>query len=383
MGKIKIALIGVSGYGQVHLNNLRRLAAECSSAELSAAVVINPEQVPQQLETLKQLGTMVYPDTGTMYSELSGQLSLVCIPTGIAFHEKMTVQALANGANVLVEKPAAGSTDAIRRMMEAEKKYGRFAAVGFQHIYAREVQFIKQYLLSGRIGKVKRIVAKGVWPRNDQYYCRNDWAGRLAASDGTPILDSPINNAFAHYLNLQLFLSGDSFGVSAHAESVEGALYCARNIETFDTCALRFRTTNGAELVTLLTHTASCNDDPALRIECEGGAAYWKLNGSWNIRSRSGALLYSGVVEEPHNDMFMDMVRKISGEKTFVCPLSVAFEHTHCIELIARTLEPVKLHVSAIRRNSDGLYILDRVNEVFDECFISGRLPSELGVDWK
>lgn len=383
MKKIRIALIGVSGYGKVHFNYLKQLA-EQGAAEFAAAVVINPDQVPDELAILRTLGAKVYPSTDAMYAELSGKLDLVCLPTGIAFHESMTEQALANGANVLVEKPAAGSAAAIRRMMEAEQKYGHFVAVGFQHIYAREIQFIKQYLLSGRIGRVKRIVSMGLWPRADQYYHRNNWAGRLAAADGTPILDSPVNNAFAHYLNLQLFLSGDTFATSAHAESVEGMLCRARpEIETFDTSALRFRTANGVELLSLFTHTAGQGDNPSMRIECENGAVYWKLDSSWNIRNAEGAVLHSGIVEAPHMDMFRDMIRKIGGEPVFTCPLSLAIEHTLCIEMLTKELTPIVLKESAVRREKDGQYILDNISEVFRDCCLNAALPQERGVNWK
>ena len=42
--KIKVALIGISGYGRVHFNQMRQLV-ECGLAEIAAAVVINPDQV--------------------------------------------------------------------------------------------------------------------------------------------------------------------------------------------------------------------------------------------------------------------------------------------------------------------------------------------------
>lgn len=168
MGKVRIGLIGVSGYGYNHFERIIRLV-RLGVAEFSAAVVINPEEAAAQIGQLREFGTRIYSSADAMFVELRGKLDLVCIPTGIAFHEPLTVQALENGANVLVEKPAAGSVAAIRRMMEAEKKSGKFVAVGFQHIYGREIQFLKQYLLTGRIGRVESIVCKGLWPRADQY----------------------------------------------------------------------------------------------------------------------------------------------------------------------------------------------------------------------
>ena len=365
--KIKVALIGISGYGKVHFQHVCRLVRE-KRAEISAAVVINPDQVPNELAVLREMGCAIYSGTDAMFADFSGKLDLVCIPTGIAFHEPMTLQALAAGANVLVEKPAAGSTEAIERMMEAERKSGHFVAVGFQHIYAREIQFIKQYLLSGRLGKIRSAVCRGIWPRDDQYYSRNNWAGKLAAADGTPILDSPINNAFAHYLNLELFLCGEKFSRSAHAVSVEGDLYRARpEIETFDTCALRFVTDSGIRIQTMLTHTAS---------------VYWKLDESWNIRSADGRVLSSGLVEAPHNEMFSDVACRISGEEVFCCPLGIAREHTHCIELLTKTLKPKQLHPSVHREAENGQFVLENVNEVFEEGYRRELLPSELGIRW-
>ena len=173
MGKVRIGLIGVSGYGYNHFERIIRLV-RLGVAEFSAAVVINPEEAAAQIGQLRECGARIYSSADAMFAELRGKLDLVCIPTGIAFHEPLTVQALENGANVLVEKPAAGSVAAIRRMMEAEKKSGKFVAVGFQHIYGREIQFLKQYLLTGRVGRVESIVCKGLWPRADQYYRRNN-----------------------------------------------------------------------------------------------------------------------------------------------------------------------------------------------------------------
>ena len=381
--KIKVGLIGVSGYGRTHFTQLEKLVDD-GFVELAAAAVINPEQVPTELAVMQKMGTTVFPSADAMFDSMKGKLDLVCIPTGIAFHEPMTVRAHDIGANVLVEKPAASSTAAVKRMMASEQRSGHFAAVGFQHIYAREIQFIKQYLVSGRLGRIRQVFCCGIWPRDDHYYARNNWAGKIAAADGTPILDSPINNAFAHYLNLELFLSGSSFESSAHAVSVEGALYRARKtIETFDTCTVRFTTDGGIPILTLLSHTAAQASDPVILIECEDGSVYWKLNESWNIRSLSGRVLYSGIVEAPHPDMFRDVIRKAAGKQVFCCPLSVAAEHTNCIEMLAGKLVPAELNESVTRIPENGQLVLDRVEKVFAECLRRKVLPADLGITWK
>ena len=381
---VKVGLIGVSGYSSVHLGLLEPLIKN-GTVELCACVCINPDQVAEKLEEMKGWGVKIYPSTEAMYAEWSGKLDLVCIPTGIAFHEKMTAEALKNGVNVLVEKPVTSSNESVARMIKAEKEAnGKFVAVGFQHTYAREIQFIKQYLVSGRLGNVRKVVCSGVWPRNDAYYARNNWAGKLYAADGTPVWDSPVNNAFAHYLNIELFLSGNAFDESAHAVSVEGKLYRAReNIETFDTCALRFKTQAGTEIITMLTHAGAEGTDVDIRLECEKGEVFWNSGNGWKIVSEEGNVLYSGISEAPQGDMYQDIIRKASGKQVFCCTLQVAAEHANCVDMLTRQLTPVVVKETVTRDSENGQYVMDNINAVFAECQKAGKLPEEIGVIWK
>ena len=43
------------------------------------------------------------------------------------------------------------------------------------------------------------------------------------------------------------------------------------------------------------------------------------------------------------------------------------------MELLSGTLTPVP--VNAVRRETDGVYVLKNVAQVFDECFLNGTLP--------
>ena len=382
--KTRVALIGVSGYGVVHFEHIRKLADK-GAVEFAAVVVINPGQVQKQLEILKRYGTKVYASTREMYADFSGKLDLVCIPTGIAFHEPMTIEALQNGASVLVEKPAAGSVADIEKMQKAEQESnGRFVAVGFQHTYARELQFIKRYLLTGRLGSIRNITVKGLWPRNDSYYHRNNWAGKIKSDSGAWILDSPINNAFAHYLNMELFLAGRTFRASAHPAGLEAELYRARKeIETFDTCAVRVKTEENATITALFTHTTPRNDNPQLRIDCEKGSIYWKVDESWNIRSSSGKLLYSGIVEQPHDEMFADVIARLRDPEVFTCSLDIAKAHAACIEKLHQNFTPKQLTEASVSRTEpEGQYLLKGVEAVFEKCYQNNLLPSEAGANW-
>ena len=97
-------MIGVSGYGRVHL----QLVQECGSKgllRLTAAVVINPEEESDVVQGLRDGGCRIYADYDSMFTAEAGRIDLCLVPTGIHWHARMTVAALASGANVLVEKP--------------------------------------------------------------------------------------------------------------------------------------------------------------------------------------------------------------------------------------------------------------------------------------
>ena len=145
--------------------------------------------------------------------------------------------------NVLVEKPVSTTTASVDRMIATANAHPDLSVtVGFQHMADRNIRRIKETILSGRLGRIQSIRFHGFWPRGDAYYGRNNWAGKIASpATGALILDSPANNAFAHYLNIALFLAADKLEATAEPVITAARLLRARRtIETFDTCAIDF-----------------------------------------------------------------------------------------------------------------------------------------------
>ena len=103
-----MALIGVSGYGRIYLQLLQECQA-LGRLKLVAAVIINPEEERDTLSWLTARGCRVYTHYEQMLMEEAGRVDLCLVPTGIHWHARMTVAALRNGANVLVEKPLCAS----------------------------------------------------------------------------------------------------------------------------------------------------------------------------------------------------------------------------------------------------------------------------------
>ena len=271
--KVKIpyraAIIGVSGFGHTHYMDLMREAVD-GNCKIVAATVINQTEEAEKCAKLKEMGAIIYTDYKEMLEAHKGEIDLCCVPTGISLHAPMSIDAMRAGANVFVEKPVAATIQEVARMKSAEQETGKFCAVGYQHIYQPNTRQVKEFILDGGIGKLRSIRVKGLWPRNENYYNRNNWAGSLKSGDHW-VLDSPFNNALAHYLNLACFLAGETFGESAKVKGVKAELYRGNKIESADTASIKVYTTNDVEILFIVSHCTRSQDGPDFH-RCEHSA---------------------------------------------------------------------------------------------------------------
>lgn len=363
--KKQIALIGVTGFGQNHLTNLLKLAGE-KQIDIAAAVIINPEnpQAAEAITALQEYNTRIYSTSEEFFAVEKGKIDLVCLPTGIDSHAALCCAALDAGMNVLVEKPAAGSEPAVKKMIEAEKRSGKFVAVAFQHTYAPEINFLKRLIHSRRIGEIISSSAYVCWPRDDVYYSRNAWAARRTYR-GMQVLDSPVNNACAHYLNLLLYLNGNNVEISAAASSVSGKVMRARpEIEMFDACDATYTLGNGKSIRIMMAHCCKTRINPKLKIVCENGIIRWSNTG-WSVIGADNAVIAAGTPVHPGEMMFRTVIAKLSDPKVAVYTLQNAIEHTRCVEMLDRSC-PIE-SVAAVKEN--GVYCVPGLEEKFTTEF--------------
>jgi len=369
----KTAVVGVRGFASMYIRHFIRLH-DAGRIDWTAAVVRSPDKAPDEVALLQQRGVRIFPDTKSMYDAIP-DLALVGLPVGIEYHEPMTCEALERGVNVLVEKPVSTTTASVDRMIAAAETHPELSVtVGFQHMADRDIRFIKQTILSGRLGKLQSIRFQGFWPRGDAYYGRNDWAGKIASpATGALILDSPANNAFAHYLNIALFLAADRLEATAEPVITAARLLRARRtIETFDTCAIDF-TAGGVPVSAFLTHNCLETTEPHIVAECSAGRADWELNGGWSIRDAEGKEIAAGPDSDCYRTMFDDVVTKISDPSVFTCSVAMARNHAVLIESLYRDYRVEEIPERLIhRRECDGQLYVDGLLEYGAECSARG-----------
>jgi predicted dehydrogenase len=263
---ISLGVTGLGGYGaQIATRLLEEAAKDRPIANLLAVCDPNMDRWPQRVSELQSHGVSVLPSFDDL---LALPIDAVWLPLPIHQHREYTERAAVAGKAVMVEKPAAGNVEDVDAMIAARDRARTVVSVGYQDLFQPAVWEVKRRIVRGDFGIVLSASVLGCWPRGEWYFNRNSWAGAISR-DGKWVLDSPANNAMAHYLNLAQFLLGPTERESATPSEVEAELYRANAIENYDTCSLRLTFSNGAHLLVAMTHACQTSIEPLIVIRTQ------------------------------------------------------------------------------------------------------------------
>lgn len=357
----RVGLVGVSGYAASYWQILSRLDAE-GSCDLRAVAIINPNAVPDVIEEVSRRERPIYPGFEEMLSAEADGLDLCCLPTSVTSHSPFTLAALAAGLDVLVEKPLATTLREAENIVAAARAADHFVAVGFQDLYTPATHRLIASLRAGRIGRVRRIRILGLWPRTHNYYQRNNWSGRVA-DGGVWILDSPVSNAFAHFLNLALCFAASSAELPARCIGATVERYRCQPIDTFDTVVASLDTSSSASIHLAFSHSGEEYRPVRLVIEGDAGFVNWTHLDHYHLHAADGTVesVPLGDEADAREHMFASVIARSEGDSdAFIFPAEAACEHlratqaihlagpTHTPHPVARTLEPARTFVPGL-----------------------------------
>jgi predicted dehydrogenase len=212
--------------------------------------------------------------------------------------------------------------------------------VGFQDFYEPATWWLKQQLMAGVIGAIRSVRFLGQWPRARSYFTRNNWAGRVTV-DGVPVLDSPLSNAFAHFVNLSLYFASPRAHDAAMAQVESVELFRAHEIENFDTAVVRLRTEDGAALWFGATHACRENREPEIIVTGDSGSVIWRHENDVRIIVPGRETKHHKVADQyaARRAMMTSVLRRLVDPTVVICGPGVAARHTAIVEQIARTGE--------------------------------------------
>jgi predicted dehydrogenase len=262
-------------------------------------------------------------------------------------------------------------------------------AVGYQWSFLPLIQQLKSDIRAGKFGKPKRFRTSVFWPRNEEYYHRNGWAGRMRDSAGRPVMDSPVNNACAHFLHNMFYLLGERPDRSDPPKWVTAELYRAHPIENYDTAAIRTTTVGGVELLFYTTHSTKSRHDPHLRFELENATIFAGKNDDEEIIAElpGGKTIHYGKPGSTSvSQKIVDICRSIRTGEPVVCGIEAAAAQTFAMSAAQESMprivdfpkELIDIEGEPGRRRTS----VRGLEQSLNSCFENGMLPSELGMEW-
>ncbi|MBZ5496377.1 MAG: Gfo/Idh/MocA family oxidoreductase [Acidobacteriia bacterium] len=381
---VTVLMVAIGGYG---FHYLKTLLDELPPSRCRLAGVVDPMAERSLLwPVVSHFGIPACSSIDEFYEE-GHHADLAVISSPIHWHVPQSLVALSRGSSVLCDKPLGATIQEARELVEGRDHSGRWVMIGYQWSYSRAILALKRDILAGLFGCPRRLSTLCCWPRDSGYYGRNDWAGRLLDQPtGRWVLDSPANNAMAHFLHNLLFVLGSEMHLSAQPRSVQAEMYRANSIESADTAACRVLTENGTELLFYASHATERAIDPRFHFEFEEAVITCGEEGGEIVAlDRKGNLKSYGAPDD--TSQFRKLVAAIDyvrGEGTIACGPEAAMAQTLCVNgMHDSVFEIPSFPVMQVRREgAPGRMIVAGLDDTLLCCYRQGKLPRETGVAW-
>jgi len=384
--RVKIGLVGIAGFGEWYI---RSLLTDPKAPQLDwmAAADPAPERC-RQLAQIKEIGVPIYPSLAELLRQQRPELLVLCTP--IHLHAEQTAMATQAGVAVLCEKPLAGGLDDALRIIRAQEESRRRVSIGYQWSFRRAIQRLKGDILAGRFGFPKRLKTFVSYPRPYVYFARNSWVGRINTPDGRPVLDSPVNNATAHFLHNMLYLLGPTWNTSLAPAAVQAELYRANDIENYDNAALRCQMPGGTEVLFFTAHSIPERRGPQCHFEFELATITFdpsQRNAQFVAQFSDGGTSVYGSPDDDRTEKIWQCAAAVRSGSESACPAHAALPHTLTVIAAQESMpEMIDLPASARRESKlepGPMRSIDGLSEAFSRAFEKGVLPAELGdIPW-
>ncbi|MFW5829443.1 MAG: Gfo/Idh/MocA family protein [Planctomycetota bacterium] len=361
-----VLLVGLEGHGRSHAQTASSLESHHHCRIVGGVDPAHPTLADNH--PLKQHPLPIYADLQEAISACDPDLVVLCTP--IQLHAPLASIALQAGCSVLLEKPLCGSLQESRALIDLAASSPGFLAIGYQLCYDPGCRQLKEDILRGRFGAAKDFSVSVLWPRPCSYYQRNRWAGRIHSDDGLPVLDSPHNNACAHFLFQMLWLLGETEAGAAQVADVRAALGRAHAIENGDTTLLEMTTTTGVSLRFAASHAIDEEVHPRFRMEFEQGTILAGAGGGLCAHTPEGIIHYRGGPDR----RLHTCLEALASRDSIPCSALAAARHTEVV-IAAQQAGVVPAPEELVDRRDNGRVVVRGLAEQIAAVCDLQRLP--------
>lgn len=192
---LRLGIVGAGAVLQVaHLPILKKQRA-------IAVKALCDSDVPKARALASRFGVAdVYDDIEELLGHEELDALLICTPNHL--HEPHIMAGLSAGLDVMVEKPAALTSQGAQRILKAADRSKRQVMVGMNHRYRPDVQAIRSFVQAGELGEINGIRAG--WYMARPARAPLGWRQRREESGGGAMLDLGLT-----MVDLCLWLAGN------------------------------------------------------------------------------------------------------------------------------------------------------------------------------
>jgi predicted dehydrogenase len=146
---VRVGIVGCGGIANgKHMPSLSRL----KSVDIVAFCDIVEERAQKAAKEYGAAKSLVTTDYRKLLEEKKMDVVHVCTPNDS--HAEIAIAAMEAGKHVMSEKPMAKTAADARRMVEAAKRTKKKLTVGYQSRYRPDSQYLKRYIMDGKLGEI-------------------------------------------------------------------------------------------------------------------------------------------------------------------------------------------------------------------------------------
>ncbi len=179
-------------------------------AEIKYFCDIIPERAERAVEQYG-CGTAV-TDYHDVLADPEVEAVSVCTPNHM--HTRISIDAMRAGKDVLCEKPAARTYDETRQMLDVQRETGRVLNIGVVNRFADNVNHIKEFIDSGKLGQIHHVYIS--FRAHRSIPGLGDAFTTKALAGGGALIDWGV-----HYLDIVMYCCGDP-----EVKTVTGETFC-------------------------------------------------------------------------------------------------------------------------------------------------------------
>jgi len=380
---VSVVMVGISGMGFYYL---KALLEEFSPDKVKLCAVVDP--FPEKSECYSEIKNRGIPIFYSLHEFYGGGNSaeLVVISSPIHYHVSQSCEALQHGSYVLCEKPIGATIQDAEHLIRMRDTTQRWVMIGYQWSYSSAIQALKRDILKGLLGKPLCLKTLCFWPRDEGYYKKSSWLGKKKDETGNWILDSPANNAMAHFLHNLFYVLGDRIETSAKPVEVTAELYRTYPIENFNSIACRVFTQEGTELLFYASHAVPQDRGPMFSFKFENAeVTYGERVDNIVAKDNQGNEKFYGSPEGDNNlQKLFDAVAAVREPKPVICGPEAARSQTLCVNGIQESVPEIVTFPESIllQQKETKMRRAKGLAEVFYECYQKGILPCEVDLSW-